>query len=83
MDEKDCLTLPDYEVKPYPHGCPWCGGFMTTITLDLCPFYGFDCCETLVNNVRVYRCVMCSWEITPRKSFDVIREVLNERKARD
>lgn len=79
MTDQEYITLPNYEVEPCYHNCPWCGGVMKTVVLDLCQCVGFDRGTFVAKNVRVYRCVDCAWERTPSKSFDIVREVLNEK----
>ena len=72
--DRDCIVLPDYEVEPCSHNCPWCDGTMEVAIINKSPYIGAYGRYQLYN-LRVYRCAKCSWESTPMKSFEVAEEL--------
>lgn len=72
--------LPDYELKPCPYSCPCCSGSMKTVIMDHVIYVGLYG-KFYLDNVRLYRCEKCSWEITPSKTFDEAEKFLRVNKG--
>lgn len=72
------ITLPEYELKPDPYGCPTCKCATNIVTLESTEAYGFILGGILVRNAKVYECPQCGWGRTPHETFNMLDECVAE-----